>query len=202
MCGWTHDAFLPTEVAFNLCCSLALLHDLVGSEGDLGSTLLCRRCPKRSVNLQQFLGGGNLSTCGAACVPGNYPRGKYGLLPVRRNRVFALATRNPPALLRAPSIFLMTQTTGIDPCPIFAPRPPLSLRFACMASLMGKTIRSAIEALQKEKEDEEKRWRTQRRAHPTSPGALCAPDLSLVHLMVRFLNLVVSFDYFPAATTW
>ena len=44
---------------------------------------------------------------------------------------------------------------------------------------------SAIEALKKEEEDEERRWRTQRRAHPTSPGALCAPDVSLVHLMVR-----------------
>lgn len=43
---------------------------------------------------------------------------------------------------------------------------------------------SAIEALKKEEEDEERRWRTQRRAHPTSPGALCAPDVSLVHLMV------------------
>lgn len=43
---------------------------------------------------------------------------------------------------------------------------------------------SAIEALKKEEEDEERRWRTQRRAHPTSPDALCAPDVSLVHLMV------------------
>eukprot|EP00752_Nemacystus_decipiens_P016769 g15006.t1 len=43
---------------------------------------------------------------------------------------------------------------------------------------------NAIEALKKEEEDEERRWRTQRRAHPTSPGALCAPDVSLVHLMV------------------
>ncbi|CBJ30639.1 conserved unknown protein [Ectocarpus siliculosus] len=43
---------------------------------------------------------------------------------------------------------------------------------------------NAIEALKKEEEDEERRWRTQRRAHPTSPDALCAPDVSLVHLMV------------------
>ena len=42
----------------------------------------------------------------------------------------------------------------------------------------------AIEALKKEEEEEKRRWRTQRHAHPTSPEALCAPDLSLVHLMV------------------
>ena len=49
-----------------------------------------------------------------------------------------------------------------------------------------RLCRRAIEVLKKEEEEEERRWRTQRHAHPTSPEALCAPDLSLVHLMVRY----------------
>ena len=39
--------------------------------------------------------------------------------------------------------------------------------------------------MKKEKEEEDRRWKTQGRAHPTSPEALCTPDVSLVHLMVR-----------------
>lgn len=49
----------------------------------------------------------------------------------------------------------------------------------------------AVEALKKEEEDEERRWATQRHAHPTSPEALCAPDVSLVHLMVSETSLAV-----------
>lgn len=60
--------------------------------------------------------------------------------------------------------------------------PILSYPILCDA-LHGNTHR-AIEALKQAEEDEERRWRTQRHAHPTSPGALCAPDVSLVHLMV------------------
>lgn len=64
---------------------------------------------------------------------------------------------------------------------------PLSIRFG--GSLLPRSALhdSAIEALKKEEEDEERRWRTQRHAHPTSPGALCAPDVSLVHLMVGMM---------------
>ena len=49
-----------------------------------------------------------------------------------------------------------------------------------VASLPGR----ATAALKQEEEEEKRRWRVQRHAHPTSPEALCAPDVSLVHLMV------------------